>query len=644
MLLTLGSYFVSASLACVAPTAGGSGSHSGADSHGEKAQSAPLEPSIFGEPVVVYGKQITDDQIKRALCFGTGRHSVQYSPVDMLKFNVMAEDELERRKKAGEDLAKFTIGDEFNMNKLITDKADFVLRYPTLDFPTEVGRSFLSLDLFLEHQKIMLRFDRLFIADNPDEWPELTTAVVMEFGGELFVQDARDSHKTRKTRMLHERLKKAELARLSAAGQAGDGTLDAETDARLQQQAAEQAETYTVTTADLGELQPDDPIFTDTLRQIVLQALNNYAVIHTDMDQIIADLPEAGADSPSDPEARMKARAERARAVLLTVDGVPIMVDDVWQRIAPFCTPDLIEDTKRFLVLNALLERDLGAQDALMSFAEFREYWPTTARINPTTGVQPKMSYQEYLNNHEMASSQVLGLPSLYHFARHMRLQESYRKTIKDELESDENLLPLMPQMNQIAGASRANVEVILCSAYDFGNVKWKPNGWATARAKALDLKKQLDEGAQWTPLLELHSEFWDPPLPETGTKPQFGFLFKGKFGEQTRSQLLQYISESEYRLYLYGAPLISDYIFFEQKMGSIDGPFRGPKGYYITRLTGKTPFSRPLDIKQPVHREILELNYLKNKMNGRAHELLAKGAAEGQVKGIPLGGGIKDL
>ena len=640
MLLTLGTYFASVSLACGTPSAGGGDSHN-QEKAPEKTQATALEPSIFGEPIVVYGVQITDDQIKRALCFGTGRVSVQYSPVDMLKFNVLAEDELKRRKEAGEDLSKFAISDEFNMNKLLRDKADFVMRYPTLDFPTEVGRSFMSLDLFLEHQKIMLQFDRLFIADNPDDWPDLTEAVVMEFGGELFVQDARDSHKNRKIRMLHDRLKKAELALRTGTG---DEFLDAETDARLLQQATEQAETYTVTPKDLEELQPDDPIFTDTLRQIVLQALNNYAVIHADPDQILADLPEAGADSPSDPQARQKAREERARAVLLTVDGVPIMIDEVWQRIAPFCTSDLIEDVKRFLVLNALLERDLTAKDSLMSFAEFREYWPTTARINPNTGERPKMNYQEYLNNHEMVSSQVLGLPSLYHFARLMRLQESYRKSIKDELAKDENLLPLMPQMNQIAGAAKANVEVLLCSAYDFVNVKWKDNGWAAAKAKALDLKKQLDEGAQWTPLLELHSEFWDPPMPDTGSKPQFGYLFKGKFGEQTRSQLLQYMSESEYRLYLYGAPLIADYIFFDQKMGTVDGPFRGPKGYYITRLTGKTPFSRPLDIKEPVHREILEINYLKNKMNGRAQELLAKGVAEGQIKGVALGGGIRDL
>jgi hypothetical protein len=602
----------------------------------------PLEPSIFGEPVVVYGKQITDDQIKRCLCFGTGRQSVSYSPVDMLKFNILSQQELERRKKAGEDVSRFEITDEANMKKLLKDKEDFVRRYPTLDFPTEVGRSFLSLDLYLEHQKHMLLFDRLFIPDNPDEWPDATTAVVVEFGGDLFVQDAKDSHMNRKTRMLVDRLKRKELEKRAAAG--NTDPLDAGTEAQIQQQAEELAKTYTVTIPDLDELQPDDPIFTDTLRQTVLQALNNYAVVHTDFDDIVSDIPEAGSDSPADPAARQKARAERARAVLATVEGVPIMVDDVWQRIAPYCTPDLIEDVKRFLVLNALLERDLAAKNLLMTPAEFRAWWPTTARKNPQTGEQPKMSYQEYLNNHEMLSSQVLGFPSLFHFAMHTRIQESFKKSLGDELKKDENLVPLMPQVNQIAGAAKVNIEVILCAAYDFVHVKWKDNGWSTAKAKALDLKKQLDGGAQWTPLLELHSEFWDPPMPEEGSKPQFGFLFKGKFGEQTRNQLLQYLSESEYRTYLYGSPSITDYVFFEQKMGTVDGPFRGPKGYYLTRLTGKTPFSRPLDLKEPVHREILEFNYLKTKMNARAQELLAKGVADGQVKGIALGGGIKDV
>ena len=626
----------------------------------DEAKALKLEPSIFGEPVVVYGRQITDDEIKRCLCFGLGRPQVGYSPVDMFKFAILVDQELGRRKKdeytqlkatevarrkaAGEanpeqlspeadkalwaaaeaSLKKFEITDEVNQKRLERDKADFVLRYPTLDFRTEVGRSFLSLELYMEHQRHMLQFDNLFIPDNPDYWPELTTQVVLEFGGQMFVDDARESHVNRRQRKIDEG-----LANIPTDDQAARDRYTQETIAGVE--------------AGTIDIQPDDPIFTDTLRQLVLQALNNYAVVHIDPDEIEADLPEAGADSSQDPAARAKARHERARAVLATVEGRPIMIEDVWSRIGPYATQDLVDDVKRFLALNALLERDLQAKGTLMTPAQFREWWPTTAPPVPG-GTPQKFGYQEFLNNHEMLSSQVLGYPSLYHYAMHTRIEESYRKAIAEELKKDDNLTPLLPMVNQIAGAAKINIESILVSAYDFANVKWKQNGWADAKLKALDLKKQLDGGAEWTPLLELHSEFWDPPMPEVGNKPQFGFMFKGKFGEQTRNTLLSYFLESQYRIYMYGRS-ITDHAFFEQKMGSVEGPFRGPRGFYITRVTGKTPFSKPLDIKgEPIHRQIAEQHYLQNSMDARAAELLAQGLKDGKVTGIKAGGGINDV
>jgi hypothetical protein len=251
----------------------------------------------------------------------------------------------------------------------------------------------------------------------------------------------------------------------------------------------------------------------------------------------------------------------------------------------------------------------------------------------------------EFLNQNDMLSSQVLGFPSLYAFAQYMRLLESYRKTLADELAKDELLTPLLPMINQIAGAAKLNVNVILLSAYDFDHCKWKPNGWADAKQRALDLKKAFDGGAEWKAMLELHSEWWDPPMPEAGNKPMQNYYFKGTFGDQaqTRNQLLNYMMESEYRTLLYGPPA-TDHIFFEQKMGTIDGPFRGPKGYYISRITGKTPPSRPLDLKEPVHRQIAEHHYLKNALNARALALLGEGVTSGDIKGVALGGGRYDL
>src|SRR5688572_23492058 len=122
-------------------------------------------------------------------------------------------------------------------------------------------------------------------------------------------------------------------------------------------------------------------------------------------------------------------------------------------------------------------------------------------------------------------------------------------------------------------------------------------------------------------------------------------FNFKGTFGNepQTRSQLLNCLMESDFRMFLYG-PSVADYVFFEQKMGSIDGPFRGPKGYYIPRITGKTPPTRPLDLKDPVHREIVVYHYLKHVISTRALAMLADGLKSGEVSGITDAGDFRSL
>jgi hypothetical protein len=132
--------------------------------------------------------------------------------------------------------------------------------------------------------------------------------------------------------------------------------------------------------------------------------------------------------------------------------------------------------------------------------------------------------------------------------------------------------------------------------------------------------------------------------MPETCNKPMQNFYFKGTFGDQpqTRNQLQGYIGDSDYRSFLFGTA-VTDQIFFEQKMGSIDGPWRGPKGYYIARITGKTPPTKPLDLNEPKHREIVEYFYLKNSMAARALALLREGVANGTVKGLTAPPGLND-
>jgi len=563
--------------------------------------------SIFGEPVFFDGRRISDDELKRFLC-----HSAGWQETSKFKFQVLIEQELLRRKQQGasdEDLAKFAVGDEELERKLQYKKEDFLLRYPSLDFRTEVARANLSLDLYREQLRQELIFDKVFRPENPVEWPELTRAIIIEGLGEQWIEDEKVSYRVRKERQVAE---------------------------------------------NLPDMPEDDPIAVETTRSTILQALNNWAVVLIDEDAILAELPDAGADAPTDPAARERLRRERAAKTLMIVDKAPVLIDDVYSRIAPFVTSDQIEDAKRFLVNLALLERHIAerqkaeaervakeggeAPKYLMTPAEFRTWWPSTGR-NPTTG------YMEFLTQHEMLSSQVLGFPSLWCFAHYMRAMEGYKRSVASDLAKDEVISGVLPMSNQVRGAAKLGIHVLFVSAFDFDKFQWKPDGWAQARARALELKQALDDGADWKATLELHSQWWDPPMPEMGNKPVQNFYFKGTFGDQqlTRNQIYGYLGESEYRTFLYGPPA-TDEIFFNQKMGTIGGPYRGPKGYYIARITSKTPPTRPLDLKEPIHRQIVEQDYLSRSLNSRVDTLLREAVASGLVKGVKHGGAFNDI
>ena len=589
------------------------------------APTLAVQSSTFGEPVVVHGRRITDDELKRFLCASVGGRDF-----DTFKFAIMVDQELDRRRKDGAtqaDLAKFEVSDAELEARLKREQDDFFLRYPTLDFALEVGRAEGSLELFKLRLRHTMRFDKVFRPENPIEWPEITKAIITEQLGEQWLDDEKVSYSARCKRLFE--TEKTFLAENGhSAVVAAVEQLDPKDTVTLVEvlyRPESQAALAALKAVGRGDIPADDPIAVEAVRGTILQTLNDWAIVHLDPDIIAANLPPASADSPKDAASAL----ERANKVFALVEGQPILVETIWSRIAPTVTPDQIDEAKRFLAHLALIEHELGEKGKLVSQAEFREWWPSTARMG-------KPNYTQYLNQHEMLSSQVLGFPSLWAFSQYVRVQEGYKRLIADELKNDELLQPLLPMINQIAGASKLSVNVMLVSAYDFVNVRWKPEGFADARERALAIKSDLDKGAEWKPTLELYSEFWDPPMPDTGNKPMQNFYFKGTFGDQpqTRNQLQSYIGDNDYRAFLFG-PTVTDTIFFEQKMGSTDGPYRGPKGYYIARITGKTPYTKPLDLNEPKHREIVEYFYLKSAMAARALALLHEGITGGKVTGL---------
>jgi hypothetical protein len=522
------------------------------------ACAAPQEPtSEFGAPLFVNGERIPDLEIKRFLSLGVGINQSNEA-----RFGRIIEIELEMRAAAGEDVSKYTVSREEALKKFGREIDDFKMKFPTLEPDVEIGRAFLHKDLYIEQLMSAMLFDKLFFQENPDDWPDLTRSLIeMEYGAE-WVEDARQSYVRRK----------------------------------------EAAAVH-----NLDYIPPDDPIFVDALRSVILIGLNNFYIIETDPDEI-------------------------QPGVLMSVEGLDVPVDEVFLRIQPYVNPEKIAEAKKWLVMTALLEdylanfelpEEQGGGQALVPQQEFR-----------TTFVHDGHSWDQELNEYDMVALQVMGFPSVQNYGLYKRLAESFARTVKSETDDDAILRPSLAHTNQITGAAKVTAEVILISAFDFESNTWKDGGWEWAEQRAGEVKKMLDEGADWKETLEHESELWDPPIPDIGHTPQYGRTFKGKFGQQTRNQILSLLSESEYRIFLNGKA-ITDRLFFDQKRGTIAGPFKGAHGYYIMRHMGQTPPITPLNLNEPVHRNIAVEYYVRAAMNAKVQELFAEAMEKGTIQGL---------
>jgi hypothetical protein len=535
----------------------------------ERSCPTPYAPGVtIDTPLVAAGFEIPSDEVKRHLCLGLG-----FAYSDFAKFQIVLDQELERRKAAGEDLSKYVVDDAALAHHLEKQRKEFALRYPTLDFELEVGRAYISHDLYREPARQSLLFDRLFLPENPADWPELTVELIRGWAGasaDDFIQDAFSSYERRKQMMIEQ---------------------------------------------NLDELPPEDPVLVGVYKDEILKGLNSFSEIETDPTKLVQR------ENPLTHE--METVPVLPPGALMTVDGQVVPIQKVWGMIGPYVSAMDLAFARRFLALCKVLEVDFAAKGVLLSQEDFEKAW-----------TDPGMTYRQKLEQHQLVAGQVIGMQSMQAYAMYQRLLESLRRELADKLEDEALLREWSPITNEVTGAAKRDVEMILCSAWDGDMAAWKENGWETARTKVFGLKAELDKGADWTALRELHSEFWDPPMPDVGQKPMFALRFKGAFGMQTRNQLMSMVEESEGHELVFGRT-ISDTVFYEQDVGTIAGPFMGAKGYYLTRLTGRTPSARPLDLTIPLHKLLVQNFYLRVQLHKRAQELLRKGVEEGTVKGV---------
>ena len=481
------------------------------------------QASEFGAPVVVNGEQISDLEIKRFLIYGVGQTILETD-----RLAILIEEELKHRgrvlegeyaaemfpdkpvddlsdaertqvqARVDEILAQYELDEAYLKWVMDTEVAKFRERYPTLDLDTEIARAYGSPEWYDLQVKRTLEFDECFFKGDPDNWPDITKEAIWAGSPEVdLVQDMKESW-----------------------------------DRRVQQ-AQEAGQPYP---------RREDEMFFGLLREYVISMLSSLIEQKTAVEGLPPEL-------------------------VLTMEGdgwsAEIRTEDVWERLAPFVVEQDIKIAKRWLAVMKATEDRLESEGYLVPLEDHYEHLAKTQEE-----LESSMFSMEFLavTGH--------GFPSTQCFRQYLRPFESYRAKLQDVLVPSENgnlspiLIDYLPIANKVLGISRANVEVMLIGAFDQPTFEWKENGWEWAEKESKRLRAEIDahldklaaqEEAQeaaaangeefqadeellpfdryWASMLDLHSEFWDPPMPATGKMPAMqGLQNKGRFGNQPRN------------------------------------------------------------------------------------------------------------
>lgn len=538
--------------------------------------------SEFGEPLFVNGEHISDLAIKRHLIYGPARNMLEST-----KLAVLVEQERLLREQSGEDVSRYLVSEEEFEKARKAEIDQFIQRYPGLDLQTEISRAYKTVDWYERSLRQTLEFDKMFFLGDPNDWPDITKEAVYAGSPQVdLVKDAADNYQR-----------------------------------RLQVAAEKEI-----------ELPPEDDMFMGLLRDYVISALTGLVDIKTAVDGLPPEL-------------------------VMTIEGggfrKELRTDDLFEQNRSAITDHEIEQAKIFLALTTAARQKLEAEGFLLSDEAFQQQL-----------MQMMGELESSMFTFDFLAVQGHQFPSTNAYQTHMRLVESMRSRLAEDVAiSDGNLSEALTDhlriANSIMGLARVDAEVLLVSAFDFPKNAWKENGWETARTRALELKAEIDahraaladfqkrsaeaaaagknvEGEPpmaweryWSQLLDLNSEFWDPPMPVSGKMPPMvGMKLKGRFGAKTRNDLERDLGESPFTHFQSGGSVV-DAAFFDLDVGDVE-LYKGPKGYYILYLKSRTPATNPLNPRDARHQELLTEDYLRRALVGYAHEALAEAEVHG--------------
>jgi hypothetical protein len=549
------------------------------------------DPIDLGGPLVVGDIEIPQDEIKRFLIYGPLRAELEFLRVQFwIEHGIAqrvreseaaiaaweaagAEPESRPRLWRRENLQP----DEHRVQAHL-DRAISAIEYdfPTLDLDTEIRRKHRHVDWFERRLRQEVAFDEAYIADDPDLWPPITFEALREEADEILIDDYRANYERRSSRL---RKAHEEWHARVAAGDPEAGTEPT--------------------------LEPEDGLYRKILGKIVIGELERRANVRTVSDGLSADL-------------------------VLTMDidkdghiELTLRTDEMWRRVKERVSPEEVAEARRFLSIVEVTRRQLKREGWLLS--------PVAANAQRRWRLESESIHHIFdpVDFPPWYPNPYYGYPSPEAFRVYSQLLESYRRSVGGVIATLEGG-PVPPELqgqieptNSARGLAKVDVEVLLCSAFDFHGFRWKESGWRDAEKEAKRLLGVVERGeAEWTELMEAHSEFWDPPPPPYQPRgPDYRYQ-QGRFRERPWSALRHLLAESDYSQFLNGR-LLTDEIFFQLPVGSITGPHRCHWGYCLIKVLDRIPPVRPLDLEKEHHRRLLRDDWIRTSFIEYAQEAL---------------------
>jgi hypothetical protein len=306
--------------------------------------------------------------------------------------------------------------------------------------------------------------------------------------------------------------------------------------------------------------------------------------------------------------------------VLYRVNGIDIRQEEIWQKIRADLSDLEVRAAKQWIANMTLLREALQKAGAWLTDEEAEAAY--RAESDP---------YKKSIFSIESMAVVLKRFPSVDAYKEHQHVYESFKRFKTPEMTEEALQKQADFRTSKVVGQVTVDVDVILASAFDFKTQRWKPDGWAQAEQRMKDVLRLLtDDGRPWDEVVDQYSEFYEAPVAASQKAQQDpNAPKKGRFRGLQRNNLLGQLGESDYWHFLNGNS-ITDFIFFQQEVGTLGDPLKGPWGYYLPRLLRRTSPPQRLPVDPETYKVLIEEDYLLWHLNEFTQKLIRENEVYG--------------